>query len=205
MPIDRTQLPEDASVLQRMVLDLIAQLDAEQSKRFKTEQLLRHLLAARTGRKGEQLTREQLALFAEELKAQGVNLPEERGGEEACLSGNVEVLRRFKVSPETDDLSELLKDASLFAYAEMTHYLLDLGAKPNDKANGGSSALERCLSHLDGKTTISDFGSRLAGGAFTAPSTQPRSWPKPERCGDRMIAGQSGGFDECFCTRSPRS
>jgi transposase len=79
VPIDRTQLPEDASVLQQMVLDLIAQLDAEQSKRFKTEQLLRHLLAARTGRKSEQLTREQLALFAEELKAQGVNLPEETG------------------------------------------------------------------------------------------------------------------------------
>ena len=79
VPIDRTQLPEDASVLQQMVLDLIAQLDAEQSKRFKTEQLLRNLLAARTGRKSEQLTREQLALFAEELKAQGVNLPEERG------------------------------------------------------------------------------------------------------------------------------
>jgi transposase len=79
VPIDRTQLPEDASVLQQMVLDLIAQLDASESKRIKTEQLLRQLLAARMGRKSEQLSREQLALFAEELKAQGVKLPEEAG------------------------------------------------------------------------------------------------------------------------------
>ena len=82
VPIDRTQLPEDASVLQQIVLDLIEQLDASESKRIKTEQLLRQLLAAKTGRKSEQLSREQLALFAEELKAQGVNLPEEASGDD---------------------------------------------------------------------------------------------------------------------------
>ncbi len=32
-----------------MVLDLIAQLDAEQARRIKTENLLRQLLAARSG------------------------------------------------------------------------------------------------------------------------------------------------------------
>jgi len=57
-----------------MVLDLIAQLDAEKARRLKTENLLRQLLAARSGRRSEQITEEQLALFGAELKAQGVNV-----------------------------------------------------------------------------------------------------------------------------------
>jgi len=57
-----------------MVLDLIAQLDAEQARRIKTENLLRQLLAARSGKRSEQITDEQLALFESELKAQGVNV-----------------------------------------------------------------------------------------------------------------------------------
>ena len=65
-----------------MVLDLIAQLDAEQARRIKTENLLRQLLAARSGKRSEQITQEQLELFEAELKAQGVNvedLPKEGG------------------------------------------------------------------------------------------------------------------------------
>ena len=76
MPIDRKQLPESADVLQRMVLDLIAQLDVEKARRMKTENLLRQLLAARSGRRSEQITEEQLALFEAELKAQGVKVEE---------------------------------------------------------------------------------------------------------------------------------
>ena len=45
MPIDRRQLPQSTEVLQQMVLDLIAQPDAEQARRIKTENLLRQLLA----------------------------------------------------------------------------------------------------------------------------------------------------------------
>ncbi|MES1260342.1 MAG: IS66 family transposase [Acidobacteriota bacterium] len=74
MPIDQTQLPNDAATLRRMVLDLIAQLDAEQARRIKTENLLRQILAARSGKRSEQITEEQLALFEAELKAQGVNV-----------------------------------------------------------------------------------------------------------------------------------
>jgi transposase len=74
VPIDQKQLPNDAATLRRMVLDLIAQLDAEQARRIKTENLLRQLLAARSGKRSEQITEEQLALFEAELKAQGVNL-----------------------------------------------------------------------------------------------------------------------------------
>jgi transposase len=74
VPISQQQLPEDAKLLRRMVLDLVAQLDAEQSRRIKTERLLRQLLEARSGRRSEQLSADQLALFAAELNAQGVNL-----------------------------------------------------------------------------------------------------------------------------------
>jgi transposase len=74
LAIDRKQLPDNAEVLQRMVLDLIAQLEAEQARRIKTENLLRQLLAARSGKRSEQITDEQLALFEAELKAQGVNV-----------------------------------------------------------------------------------------------------------------------------------
>jgi transposase len=74
VPIDQKQLPNDAATLRRMVLDLIAQLDAEQARRIKTENLLRQLLAARSGKRSEQITAQQLALFEAELKAQGVNV-----------------------------------------------------------------------------------------------------------------------------------
>jgi transposase len=74
--IDRKQLPESADVLQQMVLDLIAQLDAEQARREKTEHLLRQLLASRNGHSSERLSEDQLALFAAELRAQAAEPPE---------------------------------------------------------------------------------------------------------------------------------
>jgi len=48
VPIDHNQLPQDANLLRQMVLDLIAQLDAEQLRRIKTERLLRQLLEAKS-------------------------------------------------------------------------------------------------------------------------------------------------------------
>lgn len=66
MPVDPKTLPEDALVLKQMLVDVTAQLD-------RTERLLRQLLEAKTGRSSEQLSREQLALFAQEA---GVELPE---------------------------------------------------------------------------------------------------------------------------------
>ena len=64
MAIDPKHLPEDPRVLQQMVLDLIAQLDREFSERGKIEALLREVLDAKRNRKSEQLTADQLALFA---------------------------------------------------------------------------------------------------------------------------------------------
>lgn len=52
-----------------MVLDLMAQLDRESAERTKIETLLRELLDAKRGRKSEQLSADQLALFAELLQA----------------------------------------------------------------------------------------------------------------------------------------
>src|SRR5260370_2942055 len=62
--IDPKHLPEDPKVLQQMVLDLMAQLDREFTERNKIEFLLRELLDARRNRKSEQLSTDQLALFA---------------------------------------------------------------------------------------------------------------------------------------------
>ena len=64
MAIDPKHLPEDPKVLQQMVLDLMAQLDRESTERNKIESLLRELLDARRNRKSEQLSADQLALFA---------------------------------------------------------------------------------------------------------------------------------------------
>ncbi len=71
------------------------------------------------------------------------------GVEEACSLGKLELLQRFKVRPETDDLAELLRSAALFAHVDVIRYLLDFGVQPNDLENGGSSALERCIWHLE--------------------------------------------------------
>ena len=64
MAIDPKYLPEDPQALQRMVLDLMAQLDRESAERSKIENLLCELLEAKRGRKSEQLSADQLALFA---------------------------------------------------------------------------------------------------------------------------------------------
>jgi transposase len=62
--IDPKHLPEDPKILQQMVLDLVAQLDREFTERNKIESLLRELLDAKRNRKSEQLSADQLALFA---------------------------------------------------------------------------------------------------------------------------------------------
>jgi transposase len=80
--IDPKHLPEDPQVLQQMVLDLITQLDREFTERNKIEALLRELLDARRSRKSEQLSVDQLALFAAAWQARqaGAEKPETPGG-----------------------------------------------------------------------------------------------------------------------------
>jgi transposase len=70
--LDPKHLPEDPKVLQQMVLDLMAQLDREFTERNKIEALLRELLDAKRNRKSEQLSADQLALFASAWQARQV-------------------------------------------------------------------------------------------------------------------------------------
>jgi hypothetical protein len=63
---------------------------------------------------------------------------------EACWSGNVGVLKRLQPT-RTDDLQGMLQRAAERANGDTIEYLLTIGANPNDKAEGGSSALEACL------------------------------------------------------------
>ena len=64
----------------------------------------------------------------------------------AAYSKDVEILKRLKPDAKKDNLDELLTYAGGFGRVEVVRYLLELGAEPNDKPNGGSSALNRCLS-----------------------------------------------------------
>jgi len=89
---------------------------------------------------------------------------------EACSKGSLDALKKLKPDPRLDNLSDLLQAAALSESKELIDYLLHLGAQANDKPNGGSSALDRCLWHLpweDRNTFISkQLASKyaLAGG-----------------------------------------
>lgn len=66
---------------------------------------------------------------------------------EACAHGDVAILRRLSPSRE-DDLAGMLERAAYCAHRDLMAYLLDFGANPNDKPDGGSSALDACIRHL---------------------------------------------------------
>ena len=66
MPIDPNSLPQDPEILKQMLVDVTVQLD-------KTQRLLRQLLAAKAGVRSEQLSADQLRLFAQELGADSTN------------------------------------------------------------------------------------------------------------------------------------
>ena len=68
--------------------------------------------------------------------------------EEACYNGNIEILKKFKISAATDDLGELVGSALINRNADSLDYLLGLGGDLNNKPNGGSTAMDRCLGHI---------------------------------------------------------
>jgi hypothetical protein len=70
------------------------------------------------------------------------------GLEEACRSENLDVLKKLKPDANRDNLSKLLDCAAIWERKETLGYLLQIGANPNDKPNGGSSALDTVLRHL---------------------------------------------------------
>jgi hypothetical protein len=68
---------------------------------------------------------------------------------EACYSGKVDLIKKLKPDPALDNLPELLHHLALFGTKDALLYLLELGADPNEKPNGGSSALDAALWRLD--------------------------------------------------------
>jgi hypothetical protein len=81
------------------------------------------------------------------------------GLEEACGSENLEVLKKLKPDSNRDNLSTLLQRAAISNRKVILQYLLEIGANPNDKPNGGSSALETTLWHLS-CARISPYGGQ---------------------------------------------
>jgi hypothetical protein len=64
---------------------------------------------------------------------------------EACYKGNLEVLKKLKPERQQDDLGDLLSCAMFSKGDDLLGYLLNLGAKPNNKSNGGSAAPDACF------------------------------------------------------------
>jgi hypothetical protein len=79
----------------------------------------------------------------------------------AAYCKDVEILKRLKPDAKRDDLVQLLITASGGARSEVVRYLIELGANPDDKPNGGSSALDECLERFGFESFIHDcaFGN----------------------------------------------
>lgn len=85
MPVDPKTLPSDPDVLRKIVVDLTAQMDMQQTRLNKVERLLEQLIQARNTKQSEQISRDQLALFAVEAAVAGVIV--EGAGEESKDDG----------------------------------------------------------------------------------------------------------------------
>lgn len=77
--------------------------------------------------------------------------------EAASYCKDVEILKRLKPDAKRDDVDRLLQTASSGARSEVVRYLFELGAKPNDKPNGGASALDNCLERFRFESFMHDF------------------------------------------------
>jgi hypothetical protein len=83
------------------------------------------------------------------------------GLSEACYSGNVDLMKKLKPDPMKDDMADLLHSAAMANKREALKFLLESGAAPNNKPNGGSAALDTALWHLDTARIFGDrYGSR---------------------------------------------
>jgi hypothetical protein len=78
---------------------------------------------------------------------------------EACRPESIDILKKLKPDPKRDNFAQLLHDAAMWSRNAALNYLLDLGPDPNDKASGGSSALDVALRNLNFLRIESSFGS----------------------------------------------
>ena len=81
------------------------------------------------------------------------------GLEEACRQETIDILKKLKPDPKRDNVAELLRNAAMRSRSVTLEYLLELGSDPNDKTNGGSSALDMALRQLDFIRIGSSYGS----------------------------------------------
>jgi ankyrin repeat protein len=63
----------------------------------------------------------------------------------ATYAKDAQILKRLKPDAKRDNIGPLLTNAAHYGNSSMVAYLLELGARPNDKPNGGSSSLDDCL------------------------------------------------------------
>lgn len=86
VPVDPNSLPHDPEILKQMLVDLTQQLD-------KTQRLLRQLLTAKSGPRSEQLSDDQLRLFAQQLSTDipttaDAEEPEDSDDDPSSTAGN---------------------------------------------------------------------------------------------------------------------
>jgi hypothetical protein len=107
---------------------------------------------------------------------------------EACSKGSLDAPKKLKPDPRSDNLSDLLQAAALSDSKELIDYLLHLGAQPNDKANGGSSALDRCLWHLPWEDRNTFASKQLASNyARREASLESNGYWRQARNGERVV------------------
>ena len=74
MKIDLHNLPDNPEVLRQMVIDLATQLDANERRLERVQNILEQLLKWRFGQKREKIDERQLFLFAVQLEASGADV-----------------------------------------------------------------------------------------------------------------------------------
>lgn len=71
------------------------------------------------------------------------------GAEVAVTSRNLAILEKLNLDPKDPAAQDVLHKACYWVNDEAVHLLLNRGINPNDKENGGSSALDTVFFHID--------------------------------------------------------
>jgi hypothetical protein len=95
----------------------------------------------------------------------------------AAYCENLEILKRLKPEATKDDLNSLLATVARLCHVEVVRYLVELGAKPNDKSNGGSTALDNCLETFGYESWgyqvyFTGYGERPKASKYHIPNTR---------------------------------